>query len=103
MVEMAAFLSSGSHVIQKDCRPSSINTLVEALSRCQGSTIPFHPPLFKYLGKSHNLWHRMALTLEKLAVENQPGGPSGFQLKPKKETDEIFESDPPTVAYQVQI
>lgn len=30
----------------------------------------FSRPLMKYIGKSHNLWHRMALGLEQMAFDN---------------------------------
>lgn len=66
--EFVAFLSSGTHVIQKDCNPSAINTFVEALSQCQ-PPIYVPPSLMTYLGKSHNLWHRMTLMLENMALE----------------------------------
>lgn len=32
--EMAPFLVSGVHVIQKDCNPSALNTFAEALCQC---------------------------------------------------------------------
>lgn len=63
--EFIAFLSSGTHVIQKDCHPSSINTFVEALAQCQ-PPVYIPPSLMTYLGKSHNLWHRMTLMLENM-------------------------------------
>ncbi|CAH1110190.1 unnamed protein product [Psylliodes chrysocephalus] len=66
--EILPFITSGSHIIQKDCHPSAINTFVEALSRCQ-NPIQIVPPLMTYLGKSHNLWHRMALGLEQMAFD----------------------------------
>jgi transformation/transcription domain-associated protein len=69
--EIVPFVCSGSHVIQKDCQPSALNTFVESLSRCQpGVAIP--APLLKYLGKSHNLWHRAALLLEQQAFDPSP-------------------------------
>lgn len=66
--EFVPFLSSGTHVIQKDCNPSAINTFVEALSQCQ-PPIYIPPSLMTYLGKSHNLWHRMTLMLENMALD----------------------------------
>lgn len=66
--EFIAFLSSGTHVIQKDCHPSAVNTFVEALSQCQ-PPIYIPPSLMTYLGKSHNLWHRMTLMLENMEQE----------------------------------
>ena len=69
--EVIPFICSGSHVIQKDCQPSALNTFVEALSRCQpGIAIP--STLLKYLGKSHNLWHRASLLLEQQAFDPIP-------------------------------
>lgn len=68
-VELVPFLCSGAHVIQKDCQPSAINTFAEALSSCN-PPIRIKPCLLKYLGKSHNLWHRMTLMLEQLAFDN---------------------------------
>ena len=72
-VELVPFLCSGAHVIQKDCHPSAINTFTEALSLCVPS-IRIKPCLLKYLGKSHNLWHRMALMLEQLALDGANAG-----------------------------
>lgn len=66
--EIVPFICSGAHEIQKDCQPSALNTFVEALSRCD-PPIVVRPCLMKYLGKSHNLWHRMTLNLEQLAAE----------------------------------
>jgi transformation/transcription domain-associated protein len=66
--EFVAFLSSGTHVIQKDCNPSAINTFVEALTQCQ-PPIYIPPSLMTYLGKSHNLWHSMTLQLENMALD----------------------------------
>ena len=68
-VELVPFLCSGAHVIQKDCQPSAINSFAEALSLCTPA-IRIKPCLLKYLGKSHNLWHRMSLMLEQLAFDN---------------------------------
>ncbi len=73
-------MCSGSHVIQKDCQPSALNTFVESLSRCQpGVAIP--APLLKYLGKSHNLWHRAALLLEQQAFDPSPRD----MIRPRKD------------------
>lgn len=66
--EFIPFLSSGTHVTQKDCHPSALNTFVEALSNCQ-PPIYVPPNLMTYLGKAHNLWHRMTLMLEDIALE----------------------------------
>ncbi|XP_057664226.1 transcription-associated protein 1 [Diorhabda carinulata] len=64
--EIVPFITSGTHIIQKDCHPSAINTFVEALYRCP-NPIQMAAPLMTYLGKSHNLWHRMTLGLEQIA------------------------------------
>lgn len=66
--EMVQFLASGTHVTQKDCQPSALNTFVEALSRCKPA-VQLPPSLINYLGKSHNLWHRMTLMLEDMCSE----------------------------------
>ncbi|CAG9853589.1 unnamed protein product [Phyllotreta striolata] len=66
--EILPFITSGSHIVQKDCHPSAVNTFVEALCRCS-TPLQIVPPLMTYLGKSHNLWHRMALGLEQMAFE----------------------------------
>lgn len=68
--EIVPFLASGTHVIQKDCHPSAINTFVEALSHCE-PPVYLPPNLMTYLGKAHNLWHRMTLSLEEMA-QNWP-------------------------------
>ncbi|XP_053690427.1 transcription-associated protein 1 [Sabethes cyaneus] len=66
--EIVPFLSSGTHIIQKDCHPSALHTFIEALSHC---TPPVYipPNLMAYLGKAHNLWHRMTLMLEDMALD----------------------------------
>jgi transformation/transcription domain-associated protein len=66
--ELVAFLSSGTHVVQKDCHPSALNTFVEALHHCD-PPIYIPPSLMTYLGKAHNLWHRMTLMLEDTAMD----------------------------------
>lgn len=84
--EIAPFLTSGGHIIQKDCHPSALNTFVEALNRCS-PPVTIIPPLMKYLGKSHNLWHRMALNLEQQAFD------TAF-TKPKRETVDCYDFEP---------
>lgn len=68
--ELVPFICSGAHIIQRDCHPSALNTFVEAVSRCQ-PPIDIKPALLKYLGKSHNLWHRSTLLLEKKSLETE--------------------------------
>lgn len=68
--DLVPFLSSGTHVIQKECHPSAISTFVEALTRCQPQ-IYLPPNLMTYLAKGHNLWHRMTLLLEDMSVDWQ--------------------------------
>uniref|UniRef100_A0A6A7FXF6 Transformation/transcription domain-associated protein-like n=6 Tax=Hirondellea gigas TaxID=1518452 RepID=A0A6A7FXF6_9CRUS len=65
--EIPSFLASGSNINQKECHPSAIKTFVEALCLCQPS-VPLKPALLKYLGKNHNLWHRMTMQLENLVM-----------------------------------
>ena len=59
--------------MQRDCHPSALNTFLEALARCR-PPVPIKPSILKYLGKSHNLWHRATLLLEQIAFENHPMG-----------------------------
>jgi transformation/transcription domain-associated protein len=88
-------------VIQKDCQPSALNTFVESLSRCQPS-VAIPAPLLKYLGKSHNLWHRAALLLEQQAFDPSPRD----VIRPRKEGSaaavaaaaEVFDFDATNVA-----
>ncbi|TMW44508.1 hypothetical protein DOY81_004448 [Sarcophaga bullata] len=63
--EVIPFLSSGTNIIQKDCSPSALNTFVEGLTQCNPK-IYIPPNLCTYLGKAHNLWHRMTLVLEEM-------------------------------------
>ena len=49
----------------------------------------------KYLGKSHNLWHRMTLNLEQMAI-------SSNQLKTKREASDCYEFEP-VVSQQQEI
>ncbi len=65
--ELGPFLCSGSHLHQTDCYRSSVNTLVEGMANCS-PPIPIRPAVLKYLGKTHNLWHRAALLLEDSVV-----------------------------------
>ncbi|XP_033220023.1 transformation/transcription domain-associated protein-like [Belonocnema kinseyi] len=69
--EVVPFVCSGSHLMQKDCQPSAVATFLEALSRCN-PPIPMKPAIMKYLGKSHNIWHRMTLGLEHMILESKP-------------------------------
>ena len=65
--ELGPFLCSGSHLAQTEGYRSSINTLVEGMMHCD-PPIPIRPVVLKYLGKTHNLWHQAAITLENMAV-----------------------------------
>lgn len=78
--EMGPFLCSGVHVLQQHCNPSALNTFVEAMCQCVPA-VPLKPSVIYYLGKTHNLWHRMTLYLEQLAFDTYP---SPF-IKTKKE------------------
>lgn len=42
----------------------------------------------KYLGKSHNLWHRMTLNLEQMAFD------ASILAKIKKETSDCYDFEP---------
>ncbi|XP_023247442.1 transformation/transcription domain-associated protein [Copidosoma floridanum] len=93
--ETASFVSSGTHVIQKDCHPSALATFLEALSHCS-VTVPIKPAVMKYLGKSHNLWHRMTLSLEQQAFDSGAIGNNGYSgSKPKRDID-CYDFEPDT-------
>ncbi|XP_063838916.1 transcription-associated protein 1 [Ostrinia nubilalis] len=68
MNEIVPFIISGVHVGQRDQPLSALNTFIEALARCN-PPITIKPPMMKYLGKTHNLWHRMTLNLEQMAID----------------------------------
>ncbi|KAM4631836.1 transformation/transcription domain-associated protein isoform 1-T1 [Discoglossus pictus] len=85
--EISPFLCSGSHQVQRDCQPSALNCFVEAMSQCV-PPIPIRPCVFKYLGKTHNLWFRSTLMLEHQAFEKG----LSLQIKPKQ-TTEFYEQE----------
>ncbi len=87
--ELVPFVCSGIHVLQKDCHPSAVNTFVEALSLCQ-PPVAIRAPILKYLGKSHNLWHRSALLLEQLAFDPN-GGVHANAIKTRRDQLEHLE------------
>jgi len=97
--ELVPFICSGAHVLQKDCHPSALNTFVEAMSYCQ-PTVAIKPAIMKYLGKSHNLWHRSALLLEKLAFDN--GTLQSNAIKMRRDAADLYEFEPapPTLTVQ---
>nr|XP_054766791.1 transformation/transcription domain-associated protein-like [Lytechinus pictus] len=82
--EVSPFLCSGSHHYQKDAPKSTIHTFVEAVSRCS-PPIVIRPCVLKYLGKSHNLWHRCVLMLEQTAIT------SGFSSHHRPRTTSVYD------------
>ncbi|GBP38089.1 hypothetical protein EVAR_95217_1 [Eumeta japonica] len=66
--EIVPFIMSGAHVVQRDQPLSALNTFIEGLARCN-PPVTLKPSMMKYLGKTHNLWHRMTLNLEQMAIE----------------------------------
>ncbi|XP_038211764.1 transcription-associated protein 1 isoform X1 [Zerene cesonia] len=85
MNEIVPFIISGVHVIQRDQPLSALNTFIEALARCN-PPVSIKPPMMKYLGKTHNLWHRMTLNLEQMAIDQAAG-------KPIRDALEIYDYD----------
>ncbi|CAH2988559.1 unnamed protein product [Chilo suppressalis] len=85
MNEIVPFIISGVHVIQRDQPLSALNTFIEALARCN-PPISIKPPMMKYLGKTHNLWHRMTLNLEQMAIDQASG-------RAQREPLEIYDYD----------
>ncbi|XP_013100353.2 transcription-associated protein 1 [Stomoxys calcitrans] len=75
--EVIPFLASGTNIIQKDCAPSAINTFVEGLTQCNPK-IYIPPNVCTYLGKAHNLWHRMTLVLEEMTSKVNLSNQSSF-------------------------
>lgn len=71
----------------------------EAISRCVPS-LPIRPSVVKYLGKSHNLWHRAVLILENMAVDG--GTANVLQIKPKFSSSAEFDFEPNTPNTAVQ-
>lgn len=51
-----------------------------------------------YLGKSHNLWHRMTLSLEKLAIDQQV---QLAQNKARRDPVECYDFEPDLAPQQV--
>ncbi|KAJ0181684.1 hypothetical protein K1T71_002406 [Dendrolimus kikuchii] len=88
MNEIVPFIISGVHVVQRDQPLSALNTFIEALARCN-PPISIKPPMMKYLGKTHNLWHRMTLNLEQMAIEQASG-------RVQREPLEVYEYDTET-------
>ncbi|KAL9966032.1 hypothetical protein ACROYT_G024040 [Oculina patagonica] len=64
--EISPFMCSGSHLVQVDTFPSSVHTILEGVSKCN-PCVPIRPCILKYLGKTHNSWHRSGLMLEDYA------------------------------------
>ena len=73
------FFVSGTHLQQRDLYPySSLNTLLEAFSsmfahsQSLSEFVPIIRPItLKYIGKTHNTWHRSILLLEQYVLDNQ--------------------------------
>lgn len=66
--EIVPFICSGIHINQKEQPASAIGCFVEAVSKCN-PPINIRPSVLKYIGKTHNLWHRAALMLEQTVLE----------------------------------
>lgn len=80
MQEVPPFVASGVHVNQKDCHPSALGTFLEALAHCD-PPVAIAPPVLKYLGKSHNVWHRITLLLEQMAFESDTNSAAKSRLE----------------------
>ncbi|XP_076072619.1 transformation/transcription domain-associated protein-like isoform X5 [Mytilus galloprovincialis] len=91
--ELIPFMCSGSHVIQKDCHPSSIHTFLEGLSHCV-PPVQIRACVMKYLGRTHNMWHRSCLQLEQMAFDN------GASLLIKSRPISEYEFEPVTSPQQ---
>lgn len=67
--EIQAFIQSTTNLLQQNTEPNAINTFIEALYRCKSNTVEIAPTIMVKLAKTHNLWHRMALELEKSTID----------------------------------
>jgi hypothetical protein len=75
---MQPFFVSGTHLQQRDLSPySSIHTLLEAFTSLfvneptMNEFVPLiRPIVLKYIGKTHNTWHRSILLLEQYILDN---------------------------------
>jgi len=73
------FFVSGTHLQQRDLYPySSLNTLLEAfyfMFKNKNNLPEFvpiiRPIILKYIGKTHNTWHRSILLLEEYILDQQ--------------------------------
>jgi transformation/transcription domain-associated protein len=73
------FFVSGTHLQQRDLYPySSLNTLLEAFyfmfknNNNLSEFVPIiRPIILKYIGKTHNTWHRSILLLEQYILDQQ--------------------------------
>jgi transformation/transcription domain-associated protein len=73
------FFVSGTHLQQRDLYPySSLNTLLEAfyfMFKNKNNVSEFvpiiRPIILKYIGKTHNTWHRSILLLEEYILDQQ--------------------------------
>ncbi|XP_060810438.1 transcription-associated protein 1 isoform X2 [Amyelois transitella] len=97
MSEMVPFIISGVHVNQRDQQLSALHTFIEALARCS-PPVSIKPSMMKYLGKTHNLWHRMTLNLEQMAYDQtnnralrEPQEIYDYEIEPTTST-EILDS-----------
>lgn len=60
-------------------------------------SLPIRPSVIKYLGKSHNLWHRSALILENMSMDSSQS--NVLQIKQKFAGTEFdFEPNTPNLA-----
>ncbi|CAF0894667.1 unnamed protein product [Adineta ricciae] len=74
------FFVSGTHLQQRDLYPySSLNTILEAFyamfktSDSISEFVPIiRPIILKYIGKTHNTWHRSILLLEQYIIDQYP-------------------------------
>ena len=68
------------------------------MSYCQ-PTVAIKPAIIKYLGKSHNLWHRSALLLEKIAFDTAPAA-NAVKMRRDMADQYEFEPAPPSLTLQ---
>ncbi|CAL8112353.1 unnamed protein product [Orchesella dallaii] len=86
--EVPHFLMSGCHNLQQLSVSSALATFFEALCQCSPA-IPLPPSVLYHLGKTHNLWHRSALLLEKLVVDFEGEG-KGIPAELRDSLSELY-------------
>ena len=85
--EFIPFLSAGTKINTKDSNPTALNTFIEGISLCS-PPIFIPPKLMISLGKAHNLWHRMTMLAEDMAIDWTKDVIQNNEIESDKEDDD---------------